>query len=78
MKIQIELVGYLSRNGLPSGYRGGKLDVPPGMTLGDALSRIGVAENTPLLVSVNRKFAARDQALQDGDVVKLIPLISGG
>lgn len=78
MKIRIELVGYLSRIGLPNGYRGGELDVANQISLGDALLSIGVDEHTPLFVSVNQKFATRDQVLQNGDVVKLIPPISGG
>lgn len=78
MKIQIELVGYLAHEGLPNGFMGGELDVPPGTTLDQVLTQVGVTANAPWLVSVNRRLAAREQVLGDGDVVKLIPPISGG
>ncbi len=45
-------------------------DVWPALSLGD--------EPEGLLYAVNRAYAARDQALADGDEVALIPPVSGG
>jgi len=78
MKIRIELVGFLAREGLPNEFTGGELSVPVGTTLGQALTQIGVAPNAPWLATVNRRLVEREQRLNDGDVVKLIPPISGG
>lgn len=78
MKIRIELVGFLARIGLPNGFVGGELDVPDDTTLDTVLDQLGIAHNTPWLVSVNRRLADRDRVLIEGDVVKIIPPISGG
>jgi molybdopterin synthase catalytic subunit len=45
-------------------------DVWPALSLGD--------EPGGLLYAVNREYAERDRALQDGDEVALIPPVSGG
>ena len=51
----------------------------PGMTAAEALGRTNISETTvkySILVNNMRKKA--DYVLEDGDVVKVMPLISGG
>lgn len=78
MKIRIELVGFLARNGLPGGYKGGDVELPAGATLKTAFEQLGIPLNTPLLATVNRQAAQHDQVLEDGDIVRLVPPMSGG
>jgi MoaE-MoaD fusion protein len=48
-------------------------------TVADVWARLGLGAEPPgLLYAVNREYVDRDQALADGDVVALIPPVSGG
>ena len=56
-----------------------ELDLPDGASVGDALERLGdLAEGLPLVMAVNREYAADDQVLGPGDELALIPPVSGG
>src|SRR5690606_25195632 len=56
----------------------------PGTTVGDLLERLdrdypGLASlRGRLLISVNQRYAGREQVLADGDEVGVIPPVSGG
>lgn len=52
-------------------------EVKPGMTLRDSLMKIGVLPET-VLATRQGVMITDDEILQDGDVVKLISVISGG
>ena len=55
------------------------LDLPDGASVGDALDRLGeLAGGVPLVMAVNREYAPRDQVLDPGDELALIPPVSGG
>ena len=55
------------------------LELPAGSSVGDVWGELGLGDEPPgLLYAVNRVYAARDQALADGDEVALIPPVSGG
>jgi molybdopterin synthase catalytic subunit len=55
------------------------LELPEGASVGDVWAGLGLGdEPRGLLYAVNRAYAARDQALADGDEVALIPPVSGG
>ncbi|MGA2080864.1 MAG: MoaD/ThiS family protein [Holophaga sp.] len=55
-----------------------ELDLPPGSTLGDLLSRLEILEYDGILLVVNGRTAEPGQGLREGDVVNLIPAVSGG
>jgi molybdopterin synthase catalytic subunit/molybdopterin converting factor small subunit len=55
------------------------IDLPEGARVQDALERLGsLAEGLPLVMAVNREYAAGDQVLDAGDELALIPPVSGG
>jgi molybdopterin synthase catalytic subunit len=56
-----------------------ELELPDGARVADALARLGgLAEDLPLVMAVNREYAAEDQVLGAGDELALIPPVSGG
>jgi thiamine biosynthesis protein ThiS len=52
-------------------------EVRPGMTIRHALEKIGV-ESTGVLLTRNGVVLTEDEILKEGDVIKLISVISGG
>jgi sulfur carrier protein len=57
--------------------RGKEYEVKPGMTLRDSLGKIEVLSET-VLATREGQMITDDEILRDGDVVKLIMVISGG
>jgi len=55
------------------------LDLPEGARVRDALDSLGeLAGDLPLVMAVNREYAAEHQRLGPGDELALIPPVSGG
>ena len=55
------------------------LDLPEGARVGDALAELSdLAAGLPLVMAVNREYAAEDRVLSAGDELALIPPVSGG
>jgi MoaE-MoaD fusion protein len=55
------------------------LELPDGATVRDALDELsGLADGVPLVMAVNREYAAEDHVLGAGDELALIPPVSGG
>lgn len=52
-------------------------EVKPGMTLLSSLEKIGVLPESVIAVR-NGEMILEDEILKDGDVVKLVAVISGG
>jgi molybdopterin synthase catalytic subunit len=62
-----------------AGAREMRLELPEGASVGDALRALGpLADGLPLVMAVNREYAAEDQVLGSGDELALIPPVSGG
>ena len=57
--------------------RGKEYEVKPGMTLLDSLKKINVLPESVLAVRTG-EMIVEDEILKDGDVVKLVAVISGG
>ena len=58
-------------------YRGKEYSVPAGMTLRDALKKIGVSPEAVLAV-IDGQLVTDDAILQADTTVKLVAVISGG
>ena len=57
--------------------RGKEYEVKPGMTLRDALRRADILPES-VLATRQGQMLTDDEILKDGDVVKLVAVISGG
>jgi len=56
-----------------------ELELPDGARVADALAAVdGLAEGLPLVLAVNREYAARDQVLHESDELAVVPPVSGG
>jgi MoaE-MoaD fusion protein len=56
-----------------------EVDLPEGAVVGDVWPSLGLGDEPPgLLFARNRSYAARDEQLDAGDEVALIPPVSGG
>jgi sulfur carrier protein ThiS len=78
MKIHVELVGYLSESGLADTLGRGELEVTDGMRLEELMNLLEPRDRIPVLTTVNGKRASPSLILKDDDVLRLIPLVSGG
>ena len=76
MRVTVRLFAAL-RERAGTGRR--ELELPQGATAGDVFAALAIGAEPPgLAYAVNREYAERSQALQDGDEVALIPPVSGG
>jgi len=57
--------------------RGKEYEVKPGMTLGHALEKIGVNQEA-VIASREGELITDDEILKEGDVIRLVAVISGG
>jgi molybdopterin synthase catalytic subunit/molybdopterin converting factor small subunit len=56
-----------------------ELELPEGARVGDALAAVGeLASGLPLVMAINREYAAADAPLAPGDELALVPPVSGG
>ena len=81
MRIQLLFFGTVKDL---AGAPGERLELPPGATVSSLLDHCAAAHPRlqqflpALAVAVNEEYASRAAALRDGDVVALIPPVSGG
>jgi len=56
-----------------------ELELPEGASVADALAQVAhLAPGMPLVLAVNREYAAPDAVLQPGDELAVVPPVSGG
>jgi len=54
------------------------VDMPDGAKITDLIERLGIPADEAGLTAVNSKAVPREQALHDGDTVKIYPVIVAG
>lgn len=71
---KVKLVGILSH------YAGscGEIEVEGGKNVGEILESLGIPSALVGIVLVNGKQVGKNHKIEEGDEVKLIPLIGGG
>ena len=76
MKVTVRLFAMLRER---AGAGQVVLELPDGARVCDALDALGdYAAGLPLVMAVNREYAADDRVLETGDELALIPPVSGG
>jgi MoaE-MoaD fusion protein len=76
MEVTVRLFAMLRER---AGARELTIELPEGARVRDALDSLGeLAEGLPLVMAVNREYAAEDHVLDPGDELALIPPVSGG
>ena len=55
-----------------------KIEIADGATVGSLLREHGVPEDLPLVVGLNRDLGSRESKLKPGDLVELVPPMTGG
>ncbi len=58
-------------------YRSQTIEVEPGNSIGSALKKIDVPEESVLVV-VDGALVSEDRIIRDGEIIKLVFAISGG
>jgi molybdopterin converting factor small subunit len=79
LTIEVRLFANLARY-LPPGARGGtaRLDLPEGATVDEVRRHLAIPGDLPSLFLVNGQEAPTDRRLRSGDVLTIIPPLSGG
>jgi MoaE-MoaD fusion protein len=76
MRVRVRLFAQLRER---AGASELELDLPDGARVADALEAVaGLAEGLPLVMAVNREYAAADHELHPADELALVPPVSGG
>lgn len=78
MQVMIKPAGNLTRMKLGQGLRTGPVSLPDDAVVADALAWAGVPADTPLMVTLNGELARPHLPLREGDIIGLVPPISGG
>lgn len=74
MEIKVKLLGPL-RSGC---FSEKMVDYPSGTQVEDVLKTLQIKPRSFGIVLINGKHAELDSALQDGDILSVLPLLSGG
>jgi molybdopterin converting factor small subunit len=78
MRINVTLVGYLAQVGLPSGFKGGIVDLSEGARVSDLFQTIGLPLPMPNLTVRKNQIIDLGDLLSEGDNISVIPPIGGG
>ncbi len=76
MQVRVRLFAQLRER---AGRTEVEVELPDGARVRDAIDALGdVAAGLPVVMAVNREYAAEDAVLDPGDELALIPPVSGG
>jgi molybdopterin converting factor small subunit len=80
MIIQVKIYGSLSRSvSVPDSLlQGDKCHIPEGATVGQFLEILNVPRELSLVLLVNGKHATKEKVLKDGDLLHVLPPMTGG
>lgn len=76
MKINVVLAGPLSKYG--NGSRHQTMDIQDSWRLKDLIADLGIPGDKYSFAIINGEKSSEDVALQEGDEVKIFPMVSGG
>lgn len=54
------------------------VELPDNSSVEGLLTTIGLSKKSPFVYSVNNKIASYDTILFNGDIIHIIPIVSGG
>lgn len=74
MSVEVTMVGLLKQYGPPES----SLTVEPGRTVREVIEDLGLDPDLVAIVMVNGRQKFKSYRLQDGDHVKLVPMVGGG
>ena len=74
MEIKVKLLGPL-RNGR---FTEKMVDYPPETLVEDVLETLQIKQRSFGIVLINGKHARMDSSLREGDILSVLPLLSGG
>jgi sulfur carrier protein ThiS len=77
MNIQIYLALSLIQYS-PDNQRSYSLEIDPFSKVGDVLSKLNMPPNEPVLITINERQVSPETVVNDGDSLRLFPLLSGG
>jgi len=79
MQVQIHLYSVLRQHLPPGGKRGqAVVTLPEGATVADLIAHLNITRRVRLVVVNDAQEKDRERPLQDGDRVKLFPVMVGG
>jgi molybdopterin converting factor small subunit len=77
--VEIHLHTVLQRPSENKMIRQITLTLPPGATLAEVLSELDIKySDDGLLLVINGRLVEKEYSLEDGDIIHLIPALSGG
>jgi molybdopterin converting factor small subunit len=77
--VEIHLHTVLQRPSENKMIRQISLTLPPGATLADVISELDIKySDDGLLLVINGRLVDKESSLEDGDIIHLIPALSGG
>jgi len=75
MKVQVRVIGYLIHQ---AGFGEKEVDLPCPITADELLTLLGIEKSLPKFLTKNGKGITPNEKLEEGDLIVIAPLYSGG
>lgn len=75
MKVFVKVIGPLIYK---TGFSEKTIDLPPGTTVADLVTMIGIPPERPRIVTRNGKAVGPEESIGDKDQIAVSPIYSGG